>query len=109
MKNYTRTVHMPDPTVKKHDHYIVVKKTDKYYPKQTGAHADIIRRELLFKNFDDAVEEYLKQCDRAWSDVRYAEKHRQDTIILYEISLQGFTPTADDTFRTARYHYTCEE
>lgn len=116
MKKYTRNVHMPDSDERLYDNFVVVKTLEKFYPNPTGAHADVIRRELMFKNFDDAVAEYLKQCERAWTDVGYAEKHAQEVVILHTVALQGFNSTAvaegddiPDTFRTARYSYTCEE
>lgn len=116
MKKYVRNVHMPDSDERLYNSFVVVKTLTKYYPNPKGAHADIIRRELMFKNFDDAVAEYLKQCERAWSDVGYAEKHKQDVVILHTVALQGFNSTVvaegddiPDTFRSARYKYTCEE
>lgn len=111
MKRYTRNVHRPDGDAKYYNNFIVVRTTEKYFNNPTGAHADLSRRELLYKNFEDAVSEYLKQCERSWQDCRYADGHNQDVTFVHVVALQGVsgydendTPLPD-TFRTARYRY----
>lgn len=115
MKKYTRNVHRPDGDAKYYNNFIVMKISEKWYPHADGsAHADVIRRELLYKDFDSAVSEYIKQCDRCWQDCNYAEGHHQDTTFVHTIALQGCTGKEDtddiipDTFRTATYRYTNE-
>ena len=121
MKKYNRNVHISDEQEKYYDTFVVVKRTEKFYPEGDGARADVINRELVYTSFSTALDEYMKQCERAWQDIRYADSHKQSQIIAHTISLQGYNNTGlvnteeegndyiPDTFRTAVYRYSPDE